>query len=464
MKSPKNSGVVPSSFRDPSGFVFRQDGSIYRQINTVYKEDYDRLMDSGLYKALVEIGLMVSHEEVAYQGARPESAYKLIKPEPVPFISYPYEWSFGQLKDAALATLNIQKKALEFGMSLKDCSAYNIQFMKGKPVFIDTLSFEKYKESSPWVAYRQFCQHFLAPLALMSYRDVRLGQLSRTHLDGVPLDLASPLLPFRTRFSFSLLSNIHLHARSQTHYADKRVDTRRPKLSRLGFIGIIDSLESGVKRLKWNPGGTEWGDYYQDTNYSAEAFQHKKQIVAEFLEAVHPNNVWDLGANTGIFSRIASDKGIPTISFDIDPAAVEKNYLECRRRGEMNILPLLSDLTNPSPGIGWQNKERMSLAERGPADAVLALALIHHLAISNNTPFAKIADFFASTCDSLIVEFVPKSDSQVQRLLATREDIFVDYTQQAFESEFAKLFVLERSQPITGSKRILYLMRRREST
>jgi ribosomal protein L11 methylase PrmA len=241
------------------------------------------------------------------------------------------------------------------------------------------------------------------------------------------------------------------------------VNTRRPKLSRLGFIGIINSLESGVKGLKWNPGGTEWGDYYQDTNYSTEAFQHKKQIVAEFLEAVHPGSVWDLGANTGVFSRIAAEKGIPTISFDIDPAAVEKNYLECRRRNEKNLLPLLSDLTNPSPGIGWQNRERMSLVERGPADAALALALIHHLAISNNTPFAKIAEFLASVCHSLIVEFVPKSDSQVQRLLATREDIFVDYTQRAFESEFAKWFALERSQPVTGSERTLYLMRRQES-
>jgi hypothetical protein len=463
VKSTRNSEVVPSSFRDPSGFVFRRDGLIYRQVNAVYKEDYDRLMDSGLHKGLVEEGLIIPHEEVALQDAASLTAYKVIRPEQIGFVSYPYEWSFSQFKDAALTTLNIQKKALEFGMSLKDCSAYNIQFIKGKPVFIDTLSFEMYKEGSPWVAYRQFCQHFLAPLALMSYRDVRLGQLSRVHLDGVPLDLASPLLPFRTRFSFSLLSNIHLHARSQTHYADKRVSTRRPKLSRLGFIGIINSLESGVKGLKWNPGGTEWGDYYQDTNYSTEAFQHKKQIVADFVEAIHPGSVWDLGANTGVFSRIAADKGIQTISFDIDPAAVEKNYLECRRRNEKNLLPLLSDLTNPSPGIGWQNRERMSLAERGPADAVLALALVHHLAISNNTPFAKIAEFFASICHSLIVEFVPKSDSQVQRLLATREDIFVDYTQQAFEGDFAKRFVVERSQPITGSERSLYLMRRQES-
>jgi hypothetical protein len=464
VKSPKNSETLPSSFRDPSGFVFWQDGAVYRQINTIYREDYDRLMMSGLHKVLVEEGLVVPHEEVALRSSAPQLAYKVIRPEQIPFVSYPYEWSFSQLKDAALTTLSVQKKALEFGMSLKDCSVYNVQFTKGKPVFIDTLSFEKYREGSPWVAYRQFCQHFLAPLALMSRRDIRLGQLFRSHLDGIPLDLASKLLPRRTRFSFSLLSHIHLHARTQTRYADKQIDTSRPKLSRLGFTGIINSLESGVRSLKWNPGGTEWGDYYQDTNYSAGAFQHKKQTVADFLEAIHPRSVWDLGANTGIFSRIASDKAIQTISFDIDPAAVEKNYLECRRRNETNILPLLSDLTNPSPGIGWQNQERMSLAERGPADVVLALALIHHLAISNNTPFAKIAEFFASICDSLIVEFVPKSDSQVQRLLATREDIFVDYTQQAFESEFARRFVVERSQPITGSERILYLMRRREST
>ena len=464
MKAPRNSGVVPSSFRDPSGFVFWQDGSLYRQINTIYKDDYDRLMESGLHKALVEKGLVIPHEEVALQSAAPQLAYKVIRPEQIPFVSYPYEWSFSQLKDAALTTLGVQKTALEFGMSLKDCSVYNVQFTKGKPVFIDTLSFENYREGRPWVAYRQFCQHFLAPLALMSQRDIRLGQLFRSHLDGIPLDLASKLLPRRTRFSFSLLSHIHLHARTQTRYADRQIDVKRPKLSRLGFVGIIDSLESGVKGLKWSPGGTEWGDYYQDTNYSAEAFQHKKQVVAEFLEAIRPGSVWDLGANTGIFSRIASDKGIRTISFDIDPAAVEKNYLECRRRNETSILPLLSDLTNPSPGIGWQNKERMSLAERGPADAALALALIHHLAISNNTPFAKIAEFFASLCDSLIVEFVPKSDSQVQRLLATREDIFVNYTQQAFETEFAGRFVLERSQPITGSERILYLMRRRQYT
>jgi hypothetical protein len=387
----------------------------------------------------------------------------VLKPEQVPFVSYPYEWSFSQLKDAALTTLLIQKKALEFGMCLKDCSAYNIQFFKGSPVFIDTLSFERYEEGKPWVAYRQFCQHFLAPLALMSHRDVRLGQLSRVHLDGVPLDLASRLLPGRTRLSFSLLFHVHLHARSQSRYAARQIDTKRHRVSRLGLVGIVDSLESAVRKMRWHPGGTEWGEYYQDTNYSTAAFEHKKQIVAEFLGRIKPGNVWDLGANTGVFSRLASQMGVPTISFDIDPAAVERNYLDCRRDSETNILPLLLDLTNPSPGIGWQSRERASLLDRGPADTLLALALVHHLAISNNVPLGKVAEFLAGICEWLIIEFVPKSDSQVKRLLATREDIFPRYDQGAFESDFGQYFAIQRSAKTRESERTLYLMEKRRS-
>ncbi|GAI82895.1 unnamed protein product, partial [marine sediment metagenome] len=379
-------GEIPSSFRDPSGFLFLRDGLIHRQVNTVYKENYDHLINSGLYKTLVDAELLIPHDEADVGYAKSDKAYKIIKPELIPFISFPYEWCFSQLKDAALTTLKIQRTSFNFGMSLKDCSTYNIQFRKGKPIFIDTLSFEKYRQGQPWVAYRQFCQHFLAPLALMSYKDIRLNQLFRVYIDGVPLDLTSSLLPFRSRFVFSLLSHLYLHAKSQKHFADKPIDMSCHKMSRMGFLGLIDNLESTIKKLKWTPRGTEWADYYQDTNYSSGALHHKKQIVAEFLDKINPKSVWDLGANVGIFSRIASDKGIQTISFDIDPAAVEKNYLECVERNETNILPLLLDLTNPSPGIGWENQERTSLLERGSADTVLALALIHHLAISNNLP------------------------------------------------------------------------------
>ncbi len=452
---------VPASFRDPSGFLFLHDSKIHRQINRSYREHYEHFQQSGLYQSLVDSDLLIPHQEKDIAAAQPDIAYKIIEPEQVPFISYPYEWSFSELKDAGLVTLAIQKKSLEFGMSLKDCSAYNIQFVKGKPKLIDTLSFELYREGHPWVAYRQFCQHFLAPLAIMSYCDVRLNQLFRIYIDGVPLDLASSFLPFYTHFVFSLLSHIHLHSKSQKHFADKSVNRRNIRISRTSFLGIIDSLHTAVNRLKWRLASTEWIDYYDDTNYSFEAFQEKKRLVSEFLGKINPKVVWDFGANTGIFSRIVSDRGIRTISFDVDPAAVEKNYLESVQKKESNILPLLLDLTNPSASLGWQNQERMSLLERGPADAALALALIHHLAISNNLPFENISEFFSRVCKSLVIEFIPKSDSQVQRLLANRQDIFHDYTQDIFEEKFSKYFFLEKSEFIKDSERTLYLMRKR---
>ncbi len=457
----KTDGILSSSFRDSSGFLFYRDGSLYRQINMAYKENYDHLISSGLYDSLVTAGLLIPHKEADINPEEPAHAYKVIRPQLVTFISYPYGWCFSQLKNAALTTLEIQKRALDFGMSLKDCSAYNIQFVRGKPVLIDTLSFKKYIDGQPWNAYRQFCQHFLAPLALMSYRDIRLGQLFRIFMDGIPLDLASSLLPSRTWLKLSLLSHIHLHAKSQKYYADKVADTSNRKMTQLSFKGIIDNLESAIKKLNWRPERTEWADYYKDTNYSADALEHKKRVIAEFLDQINPKSVWDLGANDGLFSRIASDRGITTISFDIDPAAVEKNYLKCVEKNESSILPLLLDLTNPSSGIGWQNKERLSLLQRGPADTAFALALIHHLAISNNLPFNRIADFFKEVCTSLIVEFVPKTDSQVQRLLSTRKDIFPDYKQEVFESEFSRYFTVQRSEKIKDSERTLYLMRRK---
>lgn len=453
--------VISSSFRDPSGFVFSRDGELYRSIDIRYKENYDLLIQSGLYEELLNSGLLIPHEEVNIENVGFDIDYKTIKPELIPFISYPYEWSFSQLKDAALTTLEIQKRSLDFGMSLKDCSAYNIQFRRGRPILIDSLSFEKYREGNPWVAYRQFCQHFLAPLALMSYVDARLNNLFRVYIDGIPLELASSLLPFSTRINFSLLCHIHLHARSQKHFANKSIKTNHRRMSLQALKGLIDNLESAIRKLKWRAGNTEWADYYEDTNYSSEALCHKKELVAMFIDKIKPKVVWDLGANTGLYSRIASDRGIQTIAFDIDPAAVERSYIESVRKGETMLLPLLLDLTNPSPDIGWENKERMSLFSRGPADMVLALALIHHLAISNNVPLNRIAGMFAKICNSLIIEFVPKSDSQVQRLLSSREDIFTEYSQAFFEKMFSKYFAIQDLTRIRKSERIFYLMKKK---
>ncbi len=453
--------LISSSFRDPSGFLYFKKGQLFRQVNSKYKDDYDHLINSGLYQALVDQVLLIPHQEVKEEPAVRDMAYKVIKPERVPFISYPYEWCFSQLKDAALTTLKIQKIVFEYGMSLKDSSAYNIQFWQGKPVMIDTLSFERYKEGMPWVAYKQYCQHFLSPLALMAYKDSRFNQLLRLYIDGIPLDLTSKLLPKRTYFKFSFLSHIHLHAKSQEHFADKSVEAKTRKMSSQSFRALIDNLEATTRRIKWRPPNTEWGSYYEDTNYSNESFNLKKEIIADYLERIKPKTLWDLGANTGEFSRIASQKNIQTISFDIDQVAVEKNYLQTVEKKELNVLPLLLDLTNPSPDIGWQNNERISLLKRGPVEAVMALALIHHLAISNNLPLTMIADFFNSICQYLIIEFVPKSDSQVKRLLTTREDIFPDYKQDFFENEFRKYFVIKSVDKLEDSERTLYLMQRK---
>ncbi|MBU1318722.1 MAG: SAM-dependent methyltransferase [candidate division Zixibacteria bacterium] len=452
-----SSRIIKSSFRDPSGFVFLDGGTIYRQINKCYREHYEYLMGSGLYDALTEAGLLLNHEEVDKLAGRSELEYKVIRPEQIDFLTYPYEWCFSQLRDAAPTTLAIQNIAFRFGMTLKDASAYNVQFHQGKPIFIDTLSFEIYEEGHTWNAYRQFCQHFLAPLALMSCRDIRLSQLLRNNIDGIPLDLASSLLPIRSRLRFSLLSHIYLHSISQRRYADKRVGTGR-RISQQAFLGLIDSLESAVRGLSYEPAGTVWSDYYSDTNYSDDTLRQKESAVADFLDAVLPRSVWDIGSNTGRFSRLASSKGIQTLSIDSDPAAVEKNYLECLRIGDTKCLPLLADLTNPSPGIGWRNEERIALINRGTPDCVMALALVHHLVISNNVPPGLIAEFFAGICHSLIIEFVPKADSQVVRLLRSRQDIFEDYSESGFADAFRQYFTISRKAPLSGSERVLFLM------
>ncbi len=440
------SEFLSSSFRDPSGFVFRHEGEIYRQVNQRYREHFDRLTGSGLYEALVKERLLVPHEEVSLSLARTPEAYKILKPAQIPFICYPYEWSFSQFQDAALATLRVHKAAFEKGMVLKDASAYNIQFYQGRATFIDTLSFETYREGAPWVAYRQYCQHFLGPLALMAYRDVRLAQLLRHNIDGIPLDLVSSLLPAKTRLKGALLMHLHLHAKSQARHQDNPSGGKAARVSRAGLQGIIESLESATAALALKSNTGVWSDYYSDTNYSETAAAHKAELVARYIEQAAPDTVWDLGGNVGRYSRLAAERGIFTLSLDLDPAAVELNYRACRKDSVATLLPLVMDLSNPSPDLGWAHQERSSLQSRGPAGLLLALALVHHLAISNNTPLDRVAAYFASLGRQLVIEFVPKGDSQVERLLASREDIFDRYTQEEFERVFGEYFqVVERA-------------------
>jgi len=456
---------LDSSFRDPSGFVFTRAGVLYRQVNRVFQQEFEAVTASGLYDELGRDGLLVPHEAVSLDIAASADAAAVLRPEPVRFISYPYEWSFGQLQDAALLTLEIQERALAKGLTLRDASAYNVQFEAGRPLFIDTLSFEPRVEGAPWAAYRQFCQHFLVPLALMSRVDMDLGSLLRTHLDGVPLELGARLLGARSWLRPGLLFHVQLHAKVQRRYQDRppELGAGRRGLSLQAVQGLARSLRSAVEGLTWNPGGTEWSDYTGDNNYSAEAARSKRDLVAGMLRGRGACTVWDLGANTGEYSRAALAAAEHVVAFDLDPAAVERNYRRVRAERERAILPLRMDLTNPSPALGWAHRERLSLEQRGPADALLALALVHHLAIGHNLPLERIAAFLARLGRTLVIEFVPKSDSQVQRMLRSRPDIFPRYTREGFEAGFRTSFHIDSVTPVSGSERLMYLMTARPS-
>jgi hypothetical protein len=452
--------AVEGSFRDPSGFIYTRDGLLYRQINNSFRQHFEAFIASGLYDELVRDRLLVPHEHVGLELAATDEAYAVIRPERVDFISYPYEWSFGQLQDAASLTLEIQERALAKGFTLRDSSAYNVQFQSGRPVLIDTLSLEPLEEGRAWNAYRQFCEQFLVPLTLMSTRDVRCSTLLRTYLDGIPLDLGSRLLPRRTWFVPSSLLHIHLHAWAQGRYAASSVTSaaKGRTMSRQALLNLVKSLGTAVRGLSWRASGTEWADYTTDNNYSDAATESKRSMVVAHLRAAGAGTVWDLGANTGEYSRAAREAAPLVVSFDVDPAAVERNYRRIRQEGETGILPLLLDLANPSPAQGWAGRERLSLEDRGPADAVLALALIHHLAIGRNLPLNRIAAYLARLGRVLIIEFVPKSDGQVSRLLLSRADIFPNYTKEEFEKAFAGYFRIESVRRIEDSERWLYSM------
>jgi len=452
--------AVEGSFRDPSGFVYTRDGTLFRQVNAGFRQTFEAFLASGLYDELVREGLLVPHERVGLEYSATPEAYAVLRPERIPFISYPYEWSFGQLQDAAALTLQIQERALDKGFSLRDSSAYNIQFQGGRPIFIDTLSLEPREEGKPWAAYKQFCEHFLLPLTLMSATDIRCGTLLRSYVDGIPLDLGSRLLPHRSWTSLSAVLHIHLHAWAQGRYAGSSVTSaaKGKSMSQRSLLTLVKNLSTATQRLSWRPSGTEWADYTTDNNYSDAASRSKRDMVVAHLQAAKPKTVWDLGANTGEYSRAARELADYVVSFDVDPAAVERNYRRVRSEKEMGILPLLLDLTNPSPGQGWAGRERLSLEERGPADAVLALALVHHLAIGNNLPLERIAAYFSRLGRHLVIEFVPKSDSQVSRLLLSRPDIFPDYTKEGFEAAFLRHYHIQSVDRVTDSERWLYAM------
>jgi hypothetical protein len=439
------------SFRDPHGHVFFDKGELYRSINESYIPCYNELMTSGLYRALVGQGMLVPHQEIR------NKAGLLLKPMIIPFISYPYEWCFSQLKQAALLTLSIQLEALRHGMILKDASAFNVQWLGTRPFFIDTLSFVKF-EGRPWLAYGQFCRHFLIPLALMSYRGQELGSLFKSYLDGIPHALAVQFLPRYLPWRIWLnVFGPHFVAKWPWLIAKERV-------SRHSTVGIdvvkssVAYLQQAVESLQFSSRTTVWTNYQATTSYTAQASDFKAKVVGEFIDRIKPIITWDFGANDSEFLSSAYARSGYLVTFEQDLSVVEKFFIKQTQRKNVGILPLCMDISNPSPCLGWRGRERMSLLERGPCDLLLALALIHHLVVAQGTPMVVVAEALSQFCRYLLIEYVGDLDLQVKKLLEIHRERASIYSQEIFELEFSKFFTIIEKVPIVGVDRCLYLM------
>lgn len=454
----------PASFKDPSGFIFEQDNKLYRQVNQSYAEEYDLLMSSGLYQELTEKQLMVPHIEVNENIGRGPDWYKTIAPERLSFISYPYEWCFHQLQDAALLTLTVLRKAVDKGMILKDATPYNIQFKEGKPIFIDTLSFDKYDASQPWVAYRQFCQNFLFPLYLEHYLNTDIQKIMSCYIDGIPVDITAKLLPLKSNLNLGVW--LHVYLQNSVRASSASNNSKGSKAATVNFnqtklLNLVSHLESIIRGFGNRKTKSTWSNYYEETILGKEYLKEKERIFREMVDNHPAKSVLDMGANDGYFSKIAAEKGRQVISTDFDSRTISNLYEEIKKSNLTNISPIVIDITNPSPAIGFDNRERASFTDRVKPDLVFALALIHHLVIGKNIPLEMAAAYFARIAPELLIEFIPKSDDKVKQMLATRKDVFDKYNEEHFESSFSEYFTVLRKQQMTGTDRILYMMKRK---
>lgn len=458
-----------SSFRDNSNLIIYKDNEPYRLIFQPGIAQFNKAENSGLIKSLQEKQWLIDHTIIKPESLdlSPELKNKtacILKPSKIPFISYPYEWSFEQLKDAAILTLKIQLHCLEKGVSLKDASAYNIQFIGSRPTFIDSNSFEVYEEGKPWVAYKQFCKHFLGPLLAYKYTNASLAQQLSLFIDGAELETISKLLPFKTKFSPYILTHIHWHSKMETRYQrdkERSLSLVDKKISLNNLKAFIGYLLSGIESLQIEKNTGVWGDYYLNTqNYKDNELLIKKQTICNWGEKINPNLSFDLGCNTGLYSDVLSLFSKQTVAIDIEHDCINEYYLKLKKEKQSTVLPLNIDLSMPSPAIGWANEERRSFTERFQSDYTVALALIHHLCLGNNIPLPKLANWFSECTSKLAIEFVPKTDPQAQRLLITKKDIFNDYTFDNFVMEFTKHFSLHEQQLLTESGRILCLFKK----
>lgn len=449
-----------SSFRDPSGYVFIEDGKVKRVINPIYFKQYFTLKNSGFFDKLFKNSLLINHKELSSSDSE-----IIIEPKQIPFITYPYEWSFNQYKEAALLTLKLQKYCLENGFSLKDASAFNITFYKAKAIFIDTLSFDFYIENTPWRAYKQFITHFLGPLLIAHYHGAQSLKMMSNFIDGIPTKMIASMLPFKTKFNPFLYSNVHLLSKFEDKYNNGcKKEKTIASLSKNGQLNIIKSLYNFIKKLTLKE-NSEWGNYYDKTNYTDNAFKLKSNIINSWITKLNAKTVLDIGGNDGTFVRMINSKIEHALVCDIDNNAVDYNYKTIKENKEQYITPFVLDVLNPSASIGFNNTERFSFINRikqFAPNVTLALALIHHISLSGNVSFKMSAKFFASFSKHLIIEFPMRGDSWVERLLDNKVEFkehFNFYNINSFENAYTVFFDIIEKQTIKETNRVMYLLK-----
>ena len=472
-----------ASFRDPSGFVFLQHGTLYRQVNRSYAADYELLMGSGLYKKLTDEKLLIPHTEIAENYTQTPDWYKTLQPQPISFISYPYEWSVAQLKEAALLTLKVLTIAMEHGMILKDATPYNIQFHEGALIFIDSLSFEKYDPALPWIAYRQFCECFLFPLYLSHYLQTDMQKYGSVYLEGIPVALTARLLPLKSRLSMGVWLHVYLQnsvSKGRTGKAPAGhpgAGTPAPSFTRNKLQNLIRHLQSEISRLcVKNPPPSTWSNYYSETILGHDYLHAKEEIFRTFIRDIDFGSALDAGANDGYFSKVLAEQGKNVIAIDSDHRCINSLYTETQQTRDPRpghapsdvapgpILPLCMDIANLSPAIGFLNRERTAFLERVNVDLVAALALVHHLVLGRNIPLDAVADLFAALTQTwLIIEFVPLTDPKAQELIKHKTQ-FHPYDETTFENCFLRHFIIDKKEKVPGTGRILYQMKKHAKT
>ncbi|HTL10424.1 MAG TPA: hypothetical protein VL307_19250 [Chitinophagaceae bacterium] len=448
----------PASFRDPAGFIFQYNGHYYRQVNQSYEKDFKLFHSSGLYQHLITARQLLPYVILKKNMTGSQHWYTTLLPQQLRFITYPYEWCFSQWKDAALLTLDLAAEGIKYGMVLKDATPFNVQFVDGRPMLIDSLSFEAYDETRPWKAYRQFVECFIAPILLAKYQSPALLKLFQLYPDGLPLPMVAGMLPMRSWFSMNVL----LHVRLPLWLSSSKPSAQqsKPTFSRQKMTHLIGNLRSFVNALALPAVTSTWNNYYEETILSDEYARDRMEVVQPWLKKTDVQTVADIGANTGYYALAAAAEGKFTLAVDADIACLDNLYKEIRRNKVANVVTIWADLTQSSPAIGWANEERASFTSRLKVDMILALAVIHHLCISKNISFAQLALLFSKACSWLVIEFVPKTDPKVQLLLSSREDIFSFYSEQYFIEAFAAFFSIEEKVKVKDTERIIFLMKK----